>query len=135
MTLNGSPVSWKTKKQATVSRSSAEAEYRSMATATSESVWLKCLLASLSVFIDQQMKLFCDSQATIHVAKNPVFYERTKHVEIDCHFVRESPVSGDLVLSYLPSKQQPADIFTRALGTKQFLHLRDKLGLNPHAPT
>lgn len=136
VTLNGSPVSWKTKKHATVSHSSVEAKYRSMATATSELVWLKSLLASLVVFLDQRMKLFCNSQAAMHIAKNPVFHERTKHIEIDCHFVSERLVSGDLVLSYLPSNQQPADIFTKALGTKQFLHLHAKLGLiNPHAPT
>ena len=136
VTLGGSPVFWKTKKQATVSRSSAKAEYRSMAVATSELVWLKSLLTSLGVFPIQVMKLFFDSQAAIHIAKNPVFHERTKHIEINCHFVRERLVNRDLVLSYLPSRQQPADIFTKALESQQFLHLRAKLGMvDPHAPT
>ena len=136
VTLGGSPVSWKTKKQATVSRSSAEAEYRSMAMATIELIWLKTLLTCLGVFPVQAMKLFCDSQAAIHIAKNPVFHERTKHIEIDCHFVQECLVRRDLFLSYLPSRQQPADLFTKALGSSQFLQLRGKLGLiNLHAPT
>jgi len=88
--LGGSPISWKTKKQTTVSRSSAEAEYRSMAATTSELIWLKALLASLGVFHDSAMHLSCDSQAALHIAGNPVFQERTKHSELGCHFVRES---------------------------------------------
>ena len=83
--------------------------------ATSELVWLKTLLASLGVFPTQAMKLFCDSQAAIHIAKIPVFHERIKHIEIDCHFVQERLVRRDLILSYLPSRQQLADLFTKAL--------------------
>jgi len=135
VTVGGSPISWRTKKQTTVSRSSAEAEYRSMAATTSELVWLKTLLASLGVFHHTAMRMFCDSQAAIHIAKNPVFHERTKHIEIDCHFVREKLESGDLAVFYLSTKHQPADIFTKALGKKQFLFLRSKLGMiDTHAP-
>ena len=87
VTLGGSPISWKTKKQQTVSRSSIEAEYKSMAATTSEVIWLKALLASLGVFHTSAMQLFCGSQAALYIAKNPVFHERTKHIELDCHFV------------------------------------------------
>lgn len=123
VTIGGSPISWKTKKQTTVSRSSAEAEYRSMAATTSELIWLKALLASLGVFHDSAMHLFCDSQAALHIVKNPVFHELTKHIELDCHFVREKLEAGDLTFSYISSKQQPVDIFTQALGRKQFTYL------------
>jgi len=81
MTFGGSSVSWKTKKQTTVSKSSAETEYRSMAATTSELVWIKSFLASLGVFHTQAMQLFCDSQAALHIARNLVFHERTKHTD------------------------------------------------------
>jgi len=93
ITLGGSPVSWRTKKQTTVSRSSVKAEYRAMAATVSELVWLKSLLASLEVF--HTMHLYCDSQAAIHIANNPVFHERMKHIEIDGHFVRERVHMGE----------------------------------------
>jgi len=103
VTLGGSPISWKTKKQTTVSGSSAEAEYRAMATVTSELIWIKSFLASMRVFLTRPMHLFCDNKAALHIAKNPVFHERTKHIDIDCHFVRERLLSGELVRRYVSS--------------------------------
>ena len=75
-----------------------------MAMVVSELTWLKSLLASLGVFHDKPMKLYCDNKAALHIAANPVFYERTKHIEIDCHFVREKVQSGEIVTTYLSSK-------------------------------
>lgn len=135
ITLGTSPVSWKTKKQPTVSRSSAEAEYQAMANATSEVVWLRNLLRFLNIRVSTA-QLYCDNQAALHIAANPVFHERTKHIEVDCHFVRERLVSGDVVTRYISTKDQPADIFTKALGHRQFHHLLGKLGVSDlHAPT
>ena len=87
--LGGSPISWKSKKQATVSLSSAETEYRSMRRVTTELAWLTRLLYEFTVPTVVPMPLKCDSQAAIYIARNPVYHERTKHIALDCHFVRE----------------------------------------------
>ncbi|XP_021747722.1 uncharacterized protein LOC110713581 [Chenopodium quinoa] len=131
-----SPISWKTKKQPIVSISSAEAEYRSMNSITNELKWLKALLLSLGVQHPKEIQLFCDSQYALHFTKNPVFHERTKHIEINCHIVRDAITEGLIASSYISTSSQLADIFTKALGKTQFYHLLSKLGIfYPHAPT
>ncbi|XP_013632791.1 PREDICTED: uncharacterized mitochondrial protein AtMg00810-like [Brassica oleracea var. oleracea] len=94
--VGGSPVSWKTKKQKLVSHSSAEAEYRSMAQATREIKWLRGLLSDLGVKQSKSSELYCDSKSVIYIAANPVFHERTKHIESDCHQVRDAIQAGIL---------------------------------------
>jgi hypothetical protein len=85
--IGGNLISWRSKKQNIVARSSAEAEYRAMAATTCELTWLRQLLQQLKLADVKTMKLICDNQAALHIASNPVFHERTKHIEIDCHFV------------------------------------------------
>ena len=128
--LGTSPISWKTKKQHTVSRSSAEAEYRSMAALTCELKWLRALLLSLGVSNSSPIPIHCDSQSALHIAQNPVFHERTKHIEVDCHLVRDAIQDGLLAPSYVHTSEQLADILTKALGHSPFAYILDKLGVS-----
>lgn len=105
MMLGNSPISWKSKKQGTVSKSSSEAEYRVMASAASEITWLVRLLQELQVHNLEPVTLHCDNQSAIHIGKNPVFHERTKHIELDCHFTRDKVLEGLIQLIYLPLLQ------------------------------
>jgi len=134
--LGSSPISWKTKKQQIVSRSFAEAEYRSMAVVIGELKWLKGLLHSLGISHSQPMRFHCDNQATLHIVKNSIFHERTKHIEVDCHFIRDEYLTSNIAPTYVPTHAQLADIFTKALGLTQFTSLLCKLGIcNLHIPT
>lgn len=87
--VGGNLVFGKVKRQNVVARSSAESEYRAMAQATCELMWIRRLLVELGFEDLAPIKLWCDNQAAIHIASNPVFHEHTKHIEVDCHFIRE----------------------------------------------
>jgi hypothetical protein len=117
MLLGQAPVSWKTKKQTTISRSSTETEYCSMATTCYEITWLKNILKDLKINHTQPMTLYYDNQAVMHIASNPVFHERTKHIEIDYHLVREKIQEGMIRTAYIQTKNQPADLFTKPLSS------------------
>ncbi|CAM8984877.1 unnamed protein product [Rhodiola kirilowii] len=134
--LGNSLISWKIKKQAIVSRSSAESEYRAMAAASSEVLWLIRLFANMKVTIPTPVSIYCDNQAAIHIAKNVVFHERTNHIELDCHFIRHHVNSKVLSPLYVPTLEQPADLFTKQLPSDHLLRLLSKLGVSNflHSP-
>jgi len=113
--IGGNIISWKSKKQVVVAWSSAEVEYRSMAMVKCELMWIKQILQELKFCEVVQMKLFCDNQAALHIASNPVFHERTKHIEIDCHFIQEKLLSKEIVTEFINSNDQHQDILTKSL--------------------
>ncbi|GJZ24464.1 putative RNA-directed DNA polymerase [Tanacetum coccineum] len=132
----GTPISWRTKKQSVVSHSSAEAEYRAMASTVSEIIWVRWLLSELQVHNPLATPLFCDNQAARHIANNLVFHERTKHVEMDCYFVREKVESKEIIPMKISSKMQIADLLTKGLPAHQIQFLLGKIGITDlHAPS
>nr|GEZ75055.1 putative reverse transcriptase, RNA-dependent DNA polymerase, Gag-polypeptide of LTR copia-type [Tanacetum cinerariifolium] len=134
--FSGDPISWKTKKQSVVSRSSAEAEYRAMASTISEIIWVRWLLKDMQVQLTTPTSLFCDNQAARHIANNPIYHERIKHVEMDCIFVRERVETRDIETKPIESKLQLADLLSKGLGTQQLCSLLNKMGIRDlHAPS
>jgi Reverse transcriptase (RNA-dependent DNA polymerase) len=120
-------ISWGSKKQPTVARSSTESEYKALAITSSELIWLQYLLAELKVSISSPPVLWCDNIGATFLASNPMFHARTKHVEIDYHFVRERVANKTLQIRFLTSKDQIADIFTKPLASPRFIFLTSKL--------
>lgn len=125
--LRSTPISWCAKKQPTVARSSTEAEYRAMAQTAADLVWIQQLLSELHIPISPPHILWCDNRSAMTLASNPVFHARTKHIEIDYHFIREQVLATKLVLCFIGSTAQVADIFTKGLGVSRFLFLKSKL--------
>lgn len=120
-------VLWSSKKQPTVSRSSCESEYRALANAAADIVWLTHLLSDLRVSLPSQPVLLCDNQGAIFIGGNPVSHKRAKHIELDYHFTRELVAAKKLVTQFVPSNLNVADIFTKSLSRPAFTFLRSKL--------
>ena len=100
-----------------------------MAHTTCKLVWLKNLLQEMVFSVDKPMRLYCDNQTAVHISSNPVFHERTKHIEVDCHFVREKVISGVITTSHVSSGNQWADLFTKGLSQGRTDYICNKLGL------
>jgi hypothetical protein len=120
-------LSWSAKKQPVVSRSSTEAEYRSIAIATAELYWLRMLFCELHIPLRTAPVIWCDNVSALALASNPVYHARTKHIEVDYQFVREKVLNRDVSLAFISTDDQIADIFTKGLSTARFHVLKSKL--------
>ncbi|XP_026420650.1 uncharacterized protein LOC113316719 [Papaver somniferum] len=126
--FGGNLISWSARKQHTVSKSSTKAEYRGIAIATSELVWIQSLLKELGIPVSTP-SLWCDNLGATYLTVNPVFHARTKQIEIDYHFFRERVDNKQLEVKFISSKDQIADIFTKVLASPRFQYLRDNLNI------
>ncbi|XP_016165099.1 uncharacterized protein LOC107607689 [Arachis ipaensis] len=134
--IGKSLISWKSKKQNTVARSSSEAEYRALVLATCQAQWLSYIMNDFGMPLTEPITLFCDNRSAIHIATNPIFHERTKHIEVDCHTARNQHLSGLTHLMPVSSSNQLADFLTKALAPGPFSSNISKLGLlDIHSPS
>jgi len=128
--LSGGAISWSSKRQATVALSSTEAEYMALTQATKEAIWLRGLLAELNYTQERATTLFEDNQSAIALAKNPVHHARSKHIDIQHHFIREKIESNEIEISYKSTDDMIADALTKPLARPRFAKLIDEMGLH-----
>ncbi|KAI3735041.1 hypothetical protein L6452_14528 [Arctium lappa] len=129
--LGDNLISWSAKRQPTLSRSSSKDEYRGVANVVAEACWLQNLFLELHVPIRRATLVYCDNVSTVYLSGNPVQHQRTKHIEMDIHFVREKVAIGDVRVLHIPSVYQYADIFTKGLPCQLFLDFRSSLSIRP----
>jgi hypothetical protein len=122
-------VSWSARKQPTVSRSSTEAEYKAIANVAAEIMWIQTLLDELGIPHSPTAFVWCDNLGATYLSVNSVFHARTKHIEVDYHFVREQVTQKQLNIRFISTKDQLADGFTKAMSAQQLLHFQHNINL------
>ncbi|XP_042065307.1 uncharacterized mitochondrial protein AtMg00810-like [Salvia splendens] len=127
--VGGNLVTWRSKKQKVVALSSAEAEFRGIKSGLTEVLWLKRLMTELELKSTQPCRLLCDNKAAISISENPVQHDRTKHVEVDRHFIKDIIDAKIVELPYVKSEDQLADILTKAVNSNSFRSVLDKLNI------
>ena len=132
--LGHTPISWSSKKQSAIARSSTEVEYRALAIAAAESMWLLSLFQEMKFTLPQPPLLLCDNLGTTQLSFNPVQHSRMKHIQIDIHFVRDLVEKKFLNVWHVHTNDQLADLLTKPLSRQRTDYLRDKIGLSDGSP-
>jgi hypothetical protein len=122
-------VSWLSKKQSSVSLSTAEAKYIAATTCCTLVLWMKQTLIDIQVEYDEPIPIYCDNTSDISISKNLVMHSKTKHIPIKYHFLREQVVEKNIRVEYVGTKEQLVDIFTKPLPWKSFEYLCQRLGV------
>jgi hypothetical protein len=134
--VEGNLITWRSKKQKVVARSSAEAEFREMAQGICELLLIKSVLKDLEIKYTDPIKLYCDNKAAIQIAHNLVQHDRTKYIEVDCHFIKEKLDQRIICFLFVRFASQLADVLTKVVSNKEFDSIIDKLGMiDIYAPT
>ena len=129
-------VTWMSKKQNVVAQSSIEAKFRALAKDLNELLWIKLILKYLKIGPTGTARLYCDNKSAISLAHNPLHNDRTKHIEIDRHFIKEKVETGEVCIPYVPTKRKLANVFTKGLDTKTYSALIDMLRIiDIYSPT
>ncbi|KAH9760863.1 hypothetical protein KPL70_000309 [Citrus sinensis] len=129
--LSDNLISWSSKKQSVVSKSSAESEYRAMALASAEITWICSLLKELGLKLNCTPLLLSDSTSAAAIATNPVLHSKTKHIEIDVHFIRDKVEKKEIEIAFVSNNDQTADVLTKPLTYSKFSFFRNKLKVSP----
>jgi hypothetical protein len=129
--LGSNMVSWSNKKRSCVALNTSEAEYVAGCTTCREVVWLRTLMSGLFGLKTEVIYIWCDNQSCMKLSENPVFHDRSKHIKIKYHYIRDMVQRGATRLSYITTEDQVVDMLTKPLSRMKFDHFRDKLGVVP----
>ncbi|KAM6562807.1 hypothetical protein CsatB_022805 [Cannabis sativa] len=127
--LGGNCVSWKAQLQPVVALSTTESEYISTTEAIKEAIWMKGLLTEIKL-LKEVPRVYSDSQSCVHLCRNPVFHDRTKHIEIKYHFIRDKVTQGEIQVEKVPTEENPTDMGTKVVTLNKFKHCMNLLGVD-----
>ena len=122
-------ISWSSKKQVVIAKSNTESEYRALSSTSSEISWLQSLFSEFNIVKLPTSVLWCDNQSAGDLARNPVFHSKSKHIELDVHYIRDKVLKGELNIKYIPSKEQVVDVLTKPLSFPKFSYFYSKLNV------